>query len=327
MTVDSPRLLWALLAVPVVFALGARAAARAARFARACSPAASGDVAARRALALGLAIAAAESVVAASVIIGLAGLSIGRRPVPEGGGSLEVAMVVDVSNSMLAADSEPTRLERAVMTARSLLASRPRLTWSLVAARGGATVLVPPTDDVAAVDEALGFASTDAVTLPGTNLGAGVRAALRSGGAGSRIVLVFSDGDDRSTDLGRVSAEARAFGAVIVAVAFGGASPVEVADAEGRPVLSSDGSRASSARNEGTLARLAAGSGGALFDGDDPASLAGILEIVDAATSGAAGAGARTAPADRSGAFAFVAALALFARALLSRLRSRGDFA
>jgi len=327
MTVDSPGFLWLLVLVPVVVALGVRTAVRASRFASFCSPAAAAESAGRRALQLGLAVAACEALVATSVILGLSGVSIGRTPVPAEGGGLEVAMVIDVSNSMLAADSEPIRLGRAVALSRSLLAARPALTWSLVAARGGAAILVPPTDDVAAVDEALEYASPDAVTLPGTKLGAGVRAALRSGGAGRRVVVVLSDGDDRSTDLGRVAAEARAFGAAIVTVAFGGDAPVEVSDAEGRPVLSLDGSRATSARSPAGLARLAALSGGAYFDGDDPASVAGILELIDAAASGAPGSIARTMPADRSGAFAFVAALALFARALLSRLRSRGALA
>lgn len=327
MTVDSPGFLWLLLLAPAVAVLGVRAAARAARFAAACAPSSIAGTVRPRALRLGLAIAAAETAAAAAVVLGLSGVSIGRVPVPAEGGALEIAMVIDVSNSMLSADSEPSRLDRAVSTARSLLAARPDLSWSLVAARGGASVLVPPTDDVAAVDEALEYASPDVVTLPGTKLGAGIRAALRSGGAGLRLVVVLSDGDDRSTDLGRVAAEARAFGAAIVGVAFGGAAPVEVSDSEGRPVLSVDGSRASSSRNAATLARLAAGTGGAFFDGDDGASLAGMLELIDASASGAPGSTARTAPADRSGAFALAAAFALLARFLLSRLRSRGGLA
>ncbi len=327
MTVDSPELLWLLLLVPALGALGVRAAVRASRFASVCSPSSSAASAGRRALRLGLAMAASESIAAAALICGLSGISIGREPAPAGGGSLEVAMVIDVSNSMLATDSEPSRLGRAVAVARSLLAARPDLAWSLVASRGGASLLVPPTDDVAAVDEALEYASPDAVTLPGTKLGSGVREALRSGGAGRRVVVLFSDGDDRATDLGRVAAEARAFGAAIVSVAFGGDAPVEVSDAEGRPVLSVDGSRASSSRRTAGLARLAALSGGAFFDGDDPASVGGILELIDAAGSGTPGSMARTMPADRSGAFAFAAALALLARALLSRLRSRGGLA
>lgn len=327
MTVDSPELLWLLLLVPALGALGVRAAVRASRFASVCSPSSAAESAGRRALALGLAMAASEAVVAASVILGLSGVSIGREPMPAEGGGLEVAIVIDVSNSMLATDSVPSRLGRAVAVARSLLAARPALAWSLVASRGGASLLVPPTDDVAAVDEALEYASPDAVTLPGTRLGSGVREALRAGGAGRRVVVVMSDGDDRSSDLGRVAAEARAFGAAVIAVAFGGDAPVEVSDAAGRPVLSVDGSRAASARRAEGLIRLAALSGGAFFDGDDPASVGGILEAIDAAGSGAPGSIARTMPADRSGAFAFVAALALFARALLSRLRSRGALA
>lgn len=114
--------------------------------------------------------------------------------------SSEIIVALDVSNSMLAQDIKPNRLENAKKTIRSLLQ---KTNYSnrvgLIVFAGEAYTQIPISSDFAAADLFLSAVSVDMVPVQGTNLSAAVELASKSFGpnteAGKALILI-TDGED-----------------------------------------------------------------------------------------------------------------------------------
>jgi Ca-activated chloride channel family protein len=109
----------------------------------------------------------------------------------------DVAMVLDVSMSMLAADVVPTRLSEARRQLLDLLDAAQPSRVAVLAFAGDVRVLCPLTADGGAVRQALGAATEDAAAAGGSDIGAALAHAgelLGSSAAGAHLVLV-SDGE------------------------------------------------------------------------------------------------------------------------------------
>lgn len=172
----------------------------------------------QRALLLGLA--------ATCLAIALAGPRWGERPDVRRERGIELALVLDVSASMLAEDDPPSRLERMRRDVRDLLAALPGSRAALVVVAGKGYVLTPLTGDHDALALFLDELSPDMVSQGGTALSDGIRRALQvlgDGGArGDRAIVVFSDGESWDDD-GAVKAagDAKDAGVVLVTVGYG----------------------------------------------------------------------------------------------------------
>jgi Ca-activated chloride channel family protein len=172
----------------------------------------------QRALLLGVA--------ATCLAIALAGPRWGERPDVRRERGIELALVLDVSASMLAEDDPPSRLERMRRDVRDLLAALPGSRAALVVVAGKGYVLTPLTGDHDALALFLDELSPDMVSQGGTALGDGIRRALQvlgDGGArGDRALVVFSDGESWDDDgATTAAAEAKAAGVVLVTVGYG----------------------------------------------------------------------------------------------------------
>jgi Ca-activated chloride channel family protein len=119
---------------------------------------------------------------------------------------VELIIAIDVSNSMLAEDSKPNRLEMAKKEISRLLDSSVGDRIGLVAFAGSALLLSPMTNDMSAVRMYLEGLSTNSVSSQGTNiqkaLQEGVDAFERggidpdSGSKVTRVIVIVSDGED-----------------------------------------------------------------------------------------------------------------------------------
>lgn len=140
---------------------------------------------------------------------------------------LDVLVCLDTSRSMLAADMQPTRLQRALQDVQALL---PKLTGGdrigLVVFAGAARIAIPLTHDVDAFRSLLAEIDTDAVKIGGTDLAAALRRALEIADRDHRAtttVLLLTDGEDL-TGAGRQAAgELRAAGLVVHTIGYGSA--------------------------------------------------------------------------------------------------------
>lgn len=214
------------------------------------------------------------AVAQAVAIAALAGPAWEREPSPFADENAALVVAVQATESMTAADVQPSRLERAGQKIGELLDARRGARVGLIAYAGSAHLVMPPTRDIAVLKSLVAELSPDIMPREGNDVGRAVALAQaqleRSGQTGS--ILLVADGIDEA---GRAAlAEHRARGGVPVHVfGVGVAADVSVAVAAGpaAPPLDPD-----------ALAG-AAGSGGGRFvavtaDGSDVAALARVVE-------------------------------------------------
>ena len=120
--------------------------------------------------------------------------------------ALDIAYVLDVSNSMLARDVVPDRLGRARLEMLGISRGIESARSGLVVFAGSAVVQCPLTTDRQAFETMLSIASPDLVEEQGTNLGRALAMAdrmlsVRRGtgrSEGARAVVLVTDGEDHS---------------------------------------------------------------------------------------------------------------------------------
>ncbi|MEE8246590.1 MAG: VWA domain-containing protein, partial [Alphaproteobacteria bacterium] len=209
----------------------------------------------------------------AGIAIGLAllGPRVGQRVILVPATGVDVVFLVDVSRSMDARDVPPTRLDRARRAAGELLARlgpEDRAGLAVFGSRG--LLLAPLTPDHSALLELLSSLDTRLMLPAGSNLGAGIDAALTAFSPASErpeIVFVLSDGEDpeRRRDLG--AGRAAAAGVRVLAAALGSDLGAEILD-HGAPLRDGAGRIVRTRRNQSRLERLADATGGEVFAGD-----------------------------------------------------------
>ncbi len=237
---------------------------------------------------------------------------------------LEIAIVVDVSRSMLAEDlPQPgpglssSRLASALSYARFVLSKAPGAAFSLVAVKGDALLLVPMSDDLDALHAGLDWASPGAMTQAGTDLGSGIYTALASfsslAGRG-RLVLLLSDGGDLAGRARAAALKAREKGVRLLVVGFGGDKPVPIPLGNGSFLVDGKGNPVRVVQDSSLLRDVASAGGGRYVDAADASALAALSEEI--AKEGKTGLRLEERSQDRTGLFADIALFFLFLRFL-----------
>ncbi len=172
-------------------------------------------------------------------VLALAGPRWGRVAVEEERSGREVVLVIDVSNSMLAADVAPSRLERSRAAGRWLLDHLPGTRFALVAFKGRAVRLLPLTEDTLAVASFLDEVNGRWIAAAGTDVEQGIAQALASltpGAGREQAVVLFTDGESLAGNPAREAVRAREAGVRLLVAAAGTAGGAEVPDGSGKPV-------------------------------------------------------------------------------------------
>lgn len=150
--------------------------------------------------------------------------------------SADVFLVFDISQSMLAQDVPPSRLERAKIFARQLVRALTGERTGLVFFAGSAYAAMPLTTDYEAADMLLRALTPDLISTQGSNIGAALLTAAErfdpNPGAGRAIVLI-SDGEDHEGAVPKALNKLRDAGIIVFCAAIG--------SAEGAPIPLSDG--------------------------------------------------------------------------------------
>ena len=190
---------------------------------------------------------------------------------------IDVALLVDVSRSMDASDTPPSRLARALRAADELLARLApddRAAIAAFASRG--VLLTPLTPDHEALRELLSGLDTELIQPRGSALADGVRAALAAFEAGSerpRVLLVLSDGEDSGGGRDLPLGEASRAGVRVLAAGFGREEGAMLPD-HGVSLLDASGLPVVTRRSLAPLERLAEATGGEVFRADASGALA-----------------------------------------------------
>lgn len=188
------------------------------------------------------------TVALASLVVAIAGPQWGEISVEDERRGLEIVFLVDVSNSMLVDDVVPSRLGRTREVIRAVVNQLPDAHRAIVVFKGGASVLVPMTDDPAAFELAVSNVSPSLVTNPGTELSEGLARAIEVFPGGTPrhpVIVLFSDGghdeglDSRVVD--RVREARIPVHTVLAGTPAGGTIPTSdggvLRDASGEPVI------------------------------------------------------------------------------------------
>ncbi len=166
--------------------------------------------------------------------IGLAGPRGGQATIKTQTQALSVVLAVDISRSMLAEDTRPSRLQRAAREARRLVQDLRQDRIGLTAFAWRSYILSPLTSDGGAITLFLDALSPELASQGGTGLaaalGQGAELLNASREAGDRVLVVFTDGETHDS-LPDVLAQARALKEQqirLVLVAEGGPRPVTI---------------------------------------------------------------------------------------------------
>ena len=143
----------------------------------------------------------------------------------------EIMIVLDVSNSMLAEDYSPNRLERAKLAISRLVDKLRDDRIGLIVFAGNSFVQLPITTDYVSAKMFLNTITTESVPIQGTAIGDAVNTALRSFSAQSeksRAIIVITDGENHEDDPIAAAAQAAEMGVRVFTIGVG--SP------EGKPI-------------------------------------------------------------------------------------------
>ncbi len=126
---------------------------------------------------------------------------------------VELVIALDVSNSMLAEDIEPNRLERAKRAISRLIDRLSDDKIGLIVFAGEAFTQLPVTTDYNAAKMFLTSVQTNIVPVQGTAIGAAIELASRSfspSGEANKAIIIITDGEnheDNAVDIARQAAE------------------------------------------------------------------------------------------------------------------------
>jgi Ca-activated chloride channel family protein len=156
----------------------------------------------------------------------------------------DLVFLLDVSRSMLARDSGPSRLDRARALILQLAAEARGQRLALVAFAGSQSVQCPLTLDPAFFAETVNASGVESVTRGGTRLGDAIRFAAAHAfddvQRDARTLVVVSDGEDHESSPASAARDSSRRGIRIVSIGIGEAAGALVPNVayQGRPVVS-----------------------------------------------------------------------------------------
>ena len=151
---------------------------------------------------------------------------------------LQVMIALDVSQSMMAEDIKPNRLERAKLEIADLMQRLDGDEVGLVLFSGASFIQVPLTSDYMTALNYLDNAGPNSISRPGTVIGDAIRTAMLGFDTdlnSQKVLIVTTDGEDRETDPFAAAQEAADEDVLIYTIGFGTqeGEPVPVTDSQG----------------------------------------------------------------------------------------------
>ncbi len=199
---------------------------------------------------------------------------------------VEIVIALDVSNSMLAEDIQPNRLENAKMAISRLIDRLENDKIGLIVFAGDAYVQMPVTTDYAAAKLFLNSISTQIIPKQGTAVGAAITLAMRSFSPEvdkSRAIVIITDGENHEEGAEDAAKEAFAAGIRVHTIGIGSPQgvPIPITGASGFKEFRKDneGNVIISKLNEDLLRSMSASAGGVYVRAN--ASRTGLNNILD----------------------------------------------
>jgi tetratricopeptide (TPR) repeat protein len=167
----------------------------------------------------------------ALLIMALANPQIGTKLETVKREGVDIMIALDVSNSMLAEDFKPNRLENAKRQISLMLDHLKNDRIGIVVFAGASFLQLPLTTDYSAVRLFLSAIDTDIVSVQGTAIGSAIRMSMQSfvqGETKYKVIVVISDGENFEDDALDAAKEAASAGIVIHTIGMGSPQGVPI---------------------------------------------------------------------------------------------------
>lgn len=216
-------------------------------------------------------------------VVGLARPQIGAKLSERKIKGAEIMICLDVSNSMLAQDYSPNRLERAKMAISSIVDKLRDDRIGLIIFAGTSFVQLPVTTDYVSAKMFLSSIDAGSIPVQGTAIGDAIHTAIKSFSAQSeksRVIILITDGENHEDDAVAAAKEAGDSGIKIYTIGVGSTrgQPIPV---DGQLLTDKDGNIVVSKLDEAVLRKVAAAGGGAyVHAGNDEFGLNPIIDDI-----------------------------------------------
>lgn len=223
----------------------------------------------------------------ALIIIGIIDPKVGTRIDEIETQGIDVMICLDVSNSMLAEDIQPTRLEAAKRAMYQLINSLDGDRVGIIVFAGNAFVQLPITTDYEAAKLFLETIDTDITSVQGTAIGAAIDLALDSfdpENPGNKAVIILTDGENHEDDAVGAARRAAAKNVTVHAIGMGSVegAPIPTYNRYGQQTgfrSDKDGNTIVTALNENMLLEIVDAGGGLLTRASG--NYVGLNELLD----------------------------------------------
>lgn len=180
---------------------------------------------------------------------------------------VDVMVAIDVSESMLAEDVKPNRLERAKREVIDLIEMLEGDRIGLIAFAGTSFVQCPLTLDYGACKMFLDYIDTDLIPVPGTAIAEVIKTSLKSFSKRerkSKALILITDGEDHEGEPIDAAKEAKKEGIKIFTIGVGreGGAPIPLKDGSGGFKKDRKGDMIITHLDEITLQKIALETGG-----------------------------------------------------------------
>lgn len=177
----------------------------------------------------------------------------------------EIMICLDVSNSMLARDYSPDRLERAKLSISSLVDKLQSDRIGLIVFAGTSFVQLPITTDYISAKMFLSSIDAGSVPVQGTAIGDAIHTAAKSFSQQSdksRVIILITDGENHEDDALQAAKQAAEMGIRIYTIGVGSTKgePIPV---DGELLKDKDGNIVVTRLDEETLRKIASAGNGA----------------------------------------------------------------
>ena len=220
------------------------------------------------------------------MVIGLADPQVGSKLVKAERKGIDIMLALDVSNSMLAEDIKPSRIERSKQAISKLIDELRSDRIGIILFAGKAYTQLPITTDYSAAKLFLSSISTDAVPVQGTAIGEAIDLAVKSFNETndhSKAIIIITDGENHEGDALTTAKQAAEKGIHIYTIGMGSpeGGPIPVLQGNNRTGYKKDrqGNTVVTKLNETMLQQIASAGQGVYVRASNAS--AGLSKIFD----------------------------------------------
>lgn len=180
---------------------------------------------------------------------------------------VEVMVCLDISNSMLAEDISPNRLEKSKRMLSRMLDQMQNDQVGLIVFAGDAVIQLPITNDYVSAKMFLESITPDNISAQGTAIGAAINLAVRSftpKEETSKAIILITDAENHEDDASGAAAAAYEKGIPTHVIGVGSVQGTVIPDRNGRPRKDSNGNPITTRLDE-TIARQVAEAGHGIY--------------------------------------------------------------